>query len=589
MSLTRYLVALAVAVMGFINVASALLSHPPERLIALRRWFPTEVIYGSRTFTLLAGVLLLVMASGLRRGKRRAFVGAMVLCAVSVPINLLKAVDFEEATAAAALMLLLGLKADAFKVRSRAVTLRDLNARVLWVAVAVIGYGVLGCWWLERLYGPDPSLSRSAAEAAYRLFGLGEPALALSPHLPVAHRRIVDWYLGSLPLVGITALVGIAIESLRPVVHVRRHRREAERVASLLDDYGHSTVSSFALDATSDYFFSPTGRAVIAYRYESNTLLGIGDPIGPREEIVPLLERFAQHCRENDWGLGLFQAQPEFMPLYTALGWRAAHIGEDGILHTDRFTLEGAKVGEVRRAVRKLSTAGIETRSFHPLENAFDPASDPESLYPQMQQISNDWLRAHHDREKGFCMGRFGPDRLRADWLMVAWNPVSRRLEGFVTWVRIPARRGWTLDLMRRRVDAPGGVMEFLVARSVEIARARGDTMLSLGLSALASVGTIAPGEPTSDGIGGSPASRMAVSTGTVSGEGGGPREFLMEHLSRFYDFKGLFHWKKKFNPEFEDRFLVYPAPLDLPRVAVALVRAQSSGGLLSYLSRHKV
>ena len=63
-------------------------------------------------------------------------------------------------------------------------------------------------------------------------------------------------------------------------------------------------------------------------------------------------------------------------------------------------------------------------------------------------------------------------------------------------------------------------------------------------------------------------------------------REFLMEHLARFYDFKGLFRWKKKFAPSFEDRYLVYPHPLALPRVALALARAQSPGGLLSYFGR---
>ena len=59
-----------------------------------------------------------------------------------------------------------------------------------------------------------------------------------------------------------------------------------------------------------------------------------------------------------------------------------------------------------------------------------------------------------------------------------------------------------------------------------------------------------------------------------------------MEHLSRFYDFKGPFRWKKKFDPEFEDRFLVYPNPLSLPQITLALVRAQSPGGLRTYFRR---
>jgi lysylphosphatidylglycerol synthetase-like protein (DUF2156 family) len=93
-----------VAAQGVINLSSALLSHPPERLVALRRLVPTDVIDSSRTFTLVAGALRLTTAWGLRRAKRRAFVAALFLCALPVPVNLLKAFDFEEATAASVLM-----------------------------------------------------------------------------------------------------------------------------------------------------------------------------------------------------------------------------------------------------------------------------------------------------------------------------------------------------------------------------------------------------------------------------------------------------------------------------------------------------
>jgi phosphatidylglycerol lysyltransferase len=154
----------------------------------------------------------------------------------------------------------------------------------------------------------------------------------------------------------------------------------------------------------------------------------------------------------------------------------------------------------------------------------------------------------------------------------VAWNETAQRIEAFVTWVPIPARRGWALDLTRRRRDSPLGTMELLVVRSVEAARERGDSLVSLSLSALAKV----------DETEGVPA--PAPKTEAGGDELDRARAFLMQHLARFYDFKGLFQWKKKFDPVFEDRFLVYPAPMALPLVALALARAQSSGGLWSYL-----
>ncbi|HMI30176.1 MAG TPA: DUF2156 domain-containing protein, partial [Candidatus Limnocylindrales bacterium] len=234
------------------------------------------------------------------------------------------------------------------------------------------------------------------------------------------------------------------------------------------------------------------------------------------------------------------------------------------ILWTDRFSLEGAAMGDVRRSSRKIEAAGYECLHFRPGTTPFDAAKDRGGLAEQLRQISAEWLAARRGEEKGFTMGRFDPHRLSREWLAVAWDARRGRAEAFVTWVPVWARRGWALDLMRRRRDAPAGIMDFLIAKSVEAAKSRGDAMLSLSLSALAKVEASSPdGAPEK------------------------ARAFLLQHLARFYEFEGLFRWKEKFNPAFEDRYLVYPEPLALPRIALALVRAQSPGGIRSYFRRN--
>src|SRR5207237_684961 len=57
------------------------------------------------------------------------------------------------------------------------------------------------------------------------------------------------------------------------------------------------------------------------------------------------------------------------------------------------------------------------------------------------------------------------------------------RLEAFVTWLPVPARKAWTLDLMRRRPDSTYGVVEALIVRSIEEARSRGIAEVSLGMT----------------------------------------------------------------------------------------------------------
>ena len=560
----RIALSLAVAVMGVIDLLSALWSHPPERLVALERFVPTEVLDSSRTFTLLAGSLLLVTAWGLRRGKRRAFVAALFLAAISVPFNLFKAVDLEEATVASALMLALGVSSDAFRVRSREMSFAMLRSRAIWAVAGLLAYVAIGSWALEYPAGMAHSFAGTFADAVSRLFGVGDPSV-VPGHLPVAEQRVLTWYLGSLPLLSLTLVVTLALAALRPARHRRRHRAEAARVGELLREHGASSISWFTLDDDVDYFFSRNQRAVIAYRFESDTLLVIGDPVGPREELGPLLIEFADFCRRHDWPFAFFQARPEMLPLYESLGWRALHIGEDPVLWTDRFTLEGGAVSQVRRAARKAEAAGLTVVHSFAGDAPFEPGAGPPNFAEELRAVSDDWMRGRHGGEKGFCMGRFDPHELRDVWLVAAWNPHARRIEAFTTWVPIPARHGWALDLGRRRSDATPGAMELLVVRTTQAARERGDAMLSLSLSALAMV----PGEepaPETD----APPDRA--------------REFLMQHLARYYDFKGLFRWKRRFDPTFEDRYLVYPSPLALPRVALALIRAQSPAGLRSYL-----
>lgn len=583
--LTRTLLALAVAAMGFVDLLSAVFSHSAERLRAIRHLIPTDVLpvndvlTVSRTYGFLAGALLLATAWGLRNGKRRAFVTAAFLTAASVPLNLFKAFDFEEATAATALLFVLGISGHAFRVKSRDFSFRAMRSVALWVLAGILVYAIGGCWLLELQVAHEHSLRRAALEAVYQISGIGEPGLHISPALR-EHDVVVRWFLDSIAVMSVTLLVGLALALLRPAAHQGRQRAEAQRAAELVRQYGDSPVAAFAVGPDVDYFFSPNRRAVIAYRFEYDTLLAIGDPIGPPEEIPSLLRAFQEFCREHDWQFAFYQALPEHLEWYRRQGWRAVHIGEDPVLWTGQFSLEGAAVGTVRRAVRKLERAGLVALMYVPGEAPFDPAHDPHGLLPQLSEISTAWLRGHQGGEKTFCMGRFEPHKLSETWLAVAWNPESRRVEGFCTWVPIWARRGWAIDLMRRREDSPTGTMEFLVVKSLEKARERGDAMLSLALSALAKVH---PEGPSAEAPAGTPVA-PALPPGAITDDPA--REFLMERLARFYDFKGLFRWKSKFAPAFEDRYLIYPDAMALPRIARALLAAQSPGGLRSYFRK---
>ena len=553
---TRSALALAVLVMGAIDIASALLSHPPERLLQLERLLPTSVLDTSRTFTLIAGALLVLAAWGLRRGKRRAFVFALFLCAVSVPVNVLKALDVEEATVAAGLLFALGVSGEAFRVKSRELSWRGWGLWALGAFGLLVAAATIGAHWIEQRYGAPGAGGWVDAFAAAMsgLLGLGPDVTLPHPTDLGTAARTARWIAGALPVLGLGYACAAAALALRPARYRKRHDADQRLIELLARAHGTTGVAPFLSAPDLDVFVSPNGRAAIAYRAEADTLLALGDPIGPPEDIAPLLSAFETYCRERDWEFAFFQASPGLRAAYAARGWRVLHVGEEPVIDPGTFTLEGGPMGDVRRAVRRLEESGVTVRSFRPPAHAFDPVAE-EPLLAGLRAVSHAWLATHAGGEKSFGMGRFDARQLRERWLLVAVSGAGR-VEAFVTWAEVPAAHGWTLDLTRRLDDAPAGVMDLLVARSALEAREAGDRGLSLGLSALVSVDS----EPGPD------EERV--------------RAFLRRQLGAFYDFEGLFHWKKKFQPRFEDRFLVVPGALALPRVLYALARAQTPGGL---------
>ena len=558
---TRVTLSLAVLAMGAIDVASALLSHPPERLLNLERLLPTSVLETSRTFTLIAGALLVLAAWGLRRGKRRAFVFALFLCALSVPVNVLKALDVEEATVAAALLFALGVSGEAFRVKSRELSWRGWTRFAFVAFVVLVAAATAGAWWIERRFGGGTaSLGDAFGAAISGLLGLGPDVALPHPADVGSAARTARWIAGALPVLGLGYACSVAALALRPARHRQRHEEGWRAIEEVARAHATTGVAPFLGAPDMDVFVSPTGRAAIAYRAEADTLLALGDPIGPPEEIAPLLAAFETYCRERDWQFAFFQASPELRAAYEARGWRVLHVGEEPVLDPARFTLEGGAMGDVRRAAHKLEQAGVTVRSFRPPEHAIDPTGpDGEAVLAGVRAVSHAWLAAHPGGEKSFGMGRFDARQLAHRWLLVAQSKEGR-VEAFLTWAPVPAAGGWTLDLMRRRADAPPGVMDLLIARSALEAKERGDLSLSLGLSALVSVN---PDQgPEEERV----------------------RAFLRRRLGAFYDFEGLFRWKKKFQPRFEDRFLVVPGALALPRVLYALARAQTPGGILPML-----
>jgi phosphatidylglycerol lysyltransferase len=177
----------------------------------------------------------------------------------------------------------------------------------------------------------------------------------------------------------------------------------------------------------------------------------------------------------------------------------------------------------------------------------------------QLEEISQEWLAEKRIGELGFTLGRFSLEALSGVPVFIAI--LQERIEAFCSWLPYRADTAVVLDLMRKRKDAVSGTMDFLICQSLQQLKSMGYSQASLANAPLANVS-----EP-----------RRALDRGVA---------LLFENMNAVYGYKNLFQFKKKFAPRWEGRYLIYPKGADLPRVAYALARVHSSGGLLQLIFR---
>ena len=131
------------------------------------------------------------------------------------------------------------------------------------------------------------------------------------------------------------------------------------------------------------------------------------------------------------------------------------------------------------------------------------------------------------------------------------------RLDAFATWLPYRQGRGRSLDLMRSRADAKG-VMDFLIVETIDHFKAREVQEVSLGNAPLANV---------DDNV------KQYVREERVV-------KFLFENFNRYYGYKSLFEFKKKYQPVWQGRYLGCRPSANPLWVVLALVRVHLPQGI---------
>ncbi|MEU8643023.1 phosphatidylglycerol lysyltransferase domain-containing protein [Streptomyces sp. NPDC048674] len=320
------------------------------------------------------------------------------------------------------------------------------------------------------------------------------------------------------------------------------------------------SLGYFALRREKSVVWSPTGKAAVAYRVVGGVSLASGDPLGDPEAWPGAIEPWLAEAREHGWIPAVMGASEEAGTIYARHGLDALELGDEALVETAEFTLEGRAMRTVRQAYNRVRRAGYRVRIRRHEEIPAD-----EMAY--LLRRADDWRDGATERGFSMALGRLGdPDDGRCVMLECTdAEGALRAVLSFVPW----GPNGLSLDLMRRDRDAENGLMEFMVIELLRRAREIGITQVSLNFAMFRSV------FERGARLGAGPVLRLWRS--------------LLSFFSRWWQIESLYRANAKYRPIWEPRFLLFEKSADLLRIGVASARAEGfleAPGLPKWLHR---
>jgi lysylphosphatidylglycerol synthetase-like protein (DUF2156 family) len=508
-------------------------------------------------------LLLLLSADGLRRGRRVAWWFALVinLTVLGVSAWITYAIETDRQVQIAGLnawprTILLPAEALVLPIATVIVLLvtrrrfdqtADRRAirrltTTLTVAAGVSGGAFLVFGFLLRdHFSPRPQFSVLAEDVPLR-FLAGRLFSTRFVPVDLVGRLVYVWVFALFWIAVLAALAAFFLHS-----GTDRDAAAADRARGILTR-GGSTLSYMSTWPGNQYWFSPDGRAAIAYRAIGPVALTLGGPYGDPAALESAIKEFARFCEHRGLQPALYGVPMQARGVTDRLGWRSVQIAEDARLPLARLEFAGKKWQNVRNALNKAGREGIaaEWWSYSEL---------PPELVRQIRQISMKWVADKGLPEMGFTLG--GLDELDDPNVrcLIAIGP-DRKVHAITSWMPVYENGhpvGWVLDFMRKNTepDTPHGVMEFLIAKAALTFQKEGARFISLSAAPLARLDR-----------GEQPCTLLRL------------LDIFANVMEPLYGFQSLLQFKDKFHPVYQPLYLAYPDPAALGSIATAIGRA---------------
>lgn len=515
---------------GAMLLASGATPSEPERFVRLLDYAPTILIEVSHFVSSILGLVLVLLAFGLKARLGAAWTSTVAVLAAAAVLALAKGFNWEESAVLVAILLAIAPFHGAFPRKARLSRMEITPGWMFSTCAVLLGAAVLGWWSFAHAdYG---------SEAWWRVMADADAARAMraSVGAAVALLAVGVWRL--LASAATPPVVGESDPDFQRVRAILARGEEIEPWANL------------ALLGDKRFLFSASGESFLMFGVRRRSWIALGGPVGRREERMELLWRFRELADAHAARPAIYSLGPDALPEVVELGFSIQKIGESATTPLDSFSLEGRRREVLRRNWRKAGQGGA-TFEVLPVGGAWDVMDD-------LARISDEWLGHHAGGEKGFTMGGFTA-RYVAEF-PVAVVRAEGRIVAFATlW---PGRGVFSMDLMRYDDGAPKNVMDYLFVELLHWGRERGYTAFEFGMAPLA-------------GLEDRPLAPIMSRVGNL----------LFERGEEIYNFRGVRRYKDKYDPVWQPRYIAAPRKWAIPMM-LADVSLLSSGGVAGLTKR---
>ena len=505
--------------------------------------FPVFLNGSALATSIFTGLVLMILARGLSRRKRRAWILALIMLTANLVAEIFKANHHLVQIALSAFSILaLVIFRKSFYAKS------DPSTRlqpIIGFSIAVVVFFIASLLLIkyrnhDEIVG-TPSIKNIFLFIIEGLVGVVGPVKFTS-------ERTTDFIAFTLGTFGVFTLIvplWLYFRRVKPIPKMSEDEMDVVRKL-IKHDTEQDSLGYFATRRDKSVVWAPNRKAGIAYRVQGGVMLASGDPFGEYSLWPAAIEEFLREAEEHAWTPAVMGCSDRGGEVWVEhAGMIAIDIGDEAIISVKDFTLEGRPMANVRQMVNRIKRKGYSctTHKWSDVE---------EDVRIQLRKLAHEWRYGVAERGFSMSMDRFGEDSDPDTYITIAW--LEGEIKGLLYYVPWTTN-GLSLDRMQRERGTDPGVNELMIVETVEWARANKKDYVSLNFAAFRSLFERA------DKISAGPITR-------------GMRN-LIRFSSNFFQVESLYRFNAKFQPGWETRYVLYPRASDLPRVGWAALRAE--------------